>query len=110
MREAAAQGDIHHLRLGRALEQRAARVLEADVAQSGAGRLAEEDVELPLQRPGGNTGSGRQIGHAPVALQIGAHRLERAPHAARQRRQGRAVVGSVEHGWTAIPSSRGDRV
>jgi hypothetical protein len=108
MREAAAQRDVHHFRIGHALEQRAARAGEPDVAQRDAGRLAEKDLELPLQRPARHAGDGSKIGHAPVALDIGAHRLERMPDAARQHRYGRACVGSLKHGRTAptitIPS------
>src|SRR6266404_725450 len=97
MRKAAAQRDVHHLGIVQALEQLAARALEADVAQGRGGRLAEKTAELPLQRPARHAGDGSQVGHAPAALYIGAHGIERSPHAARQGGCARDFVGSFKH-------------
>jgi hypothetical protein len=101
MGEAAVQRDLGHFRVGQALEQLAARALEPHVAQRGARRLVEKDAKLPLQRPARQAGDGGQIRHAPVALQIGAHCLEGAPHAARQHRWDRVYGESVKHDSTA---------
>ena len=84
MRKAAAQREIHHLLIGQALQQLAARALEPDVAKRGMRRLAEKHLELALKCSARHAGRRRQIDHGPVAADVGAHGIERAPDAARQ--------------------------
>ena len=83
MRKAAAKGDIHHFGIRQALQQFASCALEPDVAKCRAGSLAEKDTELPLQRSTGHAGGAGKPGHAPVAPDICAHRVERAANATR---------------------------
>ena len=84
MRKAAAQREVHHLLIGQALQQFAARALEADVTKRGMRRLAEKHLELTLKCSARHAGRRRQIDHGPVAADVGAHGIERAPYAARQ--------------------------
>jgi hypothetical protein len=87
MRKAAAQRHIHDLDAGAALQQFAAGGLKPDLAQHAARRVAEKTDELALQGPGGHAGDGGEFRQAPIVTNIGTHRIQRTPHAARQRRR-----------------------
>ncbi len=97
MRESAALGDIHHLGVGNALQQFAARGLEPDITQRCAGCLADEFPELALQRAAGQARGLGEFHHAPVTPDIRAHRIERAADAARQQSRARISVGTCIH-------------
>jgi hypothetical protein len=84
MEKAAALRDIRHLDTGGALQQFTPRPIEIDVAKRGTGRLAEKGQKLPLQGPAGNAGDCGEFRHAPAVPDIGMHRIEGAPNAARQ--------------------------
>ena len=68
------------------MHQFAPRKLEPDIAKHGAGRLAEKTPELALQCSPDTPETIGQIGQTPIATHIRAHRVERAPDAARQQR------------------------
>ena len=84
MRKAAAQREVHHLLIGRALQELAAHAVEADVTKGCVRRLAEKHLELTLKCSRRDTGRGREIDHGPVAADVRAHGIERTPHTARQ--------------------------
>ncbi len=98
MREAATQRDIRYFGIGQALQQFAARGLKSDITKRRPGRLTEKNPELPLQGSAGYARDVRQLGHAPVAPDICAHRIERAADATRQQRFARGAVGACIHG------------
>jgi hypothetical protein len=83
MRQTVAQRDVSHFGIWQAPQQFAARAVEPDIAKCRARRLSEKDPKLPLQRSTGYAGDASQFGHAPVAPDICAHRIERAADAAR---------------------------
>ena len=84
MRKAASRGHVHHARAWLAQQQLAPRAVEPDVAQRLVRALAEEGLELPLQRTGGQAGRCGKLGDADVALDGPLHEIERTPHRARQ--------------------------
>jgi hypothetical protein len=108
MRKAAAQCEVHHFLFGQALQELAARAVEADVAKRGMGRLAEKHLELTLKCSARHAGRRRQIDHGPVAADVGAHGIERAPYAARQQVGSRGILGTGNHGGGHIQISRHD--
>ena len=82
MREAAPQRHVHDPDARRPLQQFAAGAFEPDLAQHGAGGLADKGEELALQGPAGSTGNGSQFRQPPIAAEIAAHRVQRAPDTA----------------------------
>ena len=84
MGKAATQRDVHDPGVGPGLQQLAPRAFEAEILEHGAWRLADKGEELPLQRPAGNAGDGRQFGQPPIAPDIAAHRIQCTPDTARQ--------------------------
>ena len=82
MREAAPQRHVHDPDARRPLQQFAAGAFEPDLAQHGAGGLADKGEELALQGPAGSTGNGSQFSQPPIAAEIAAHRVQRAPDTA----------------------------
>src|SRR6266581_1457011 len=76
----------------------AARGLKSDITKRRPGRLTEKNPELPLQGSAGYARDVGQLGHAPVAPDICAHRIERTADATRQQRFARWAVGACIHG------------
>ena len=89
MRKAAAQRHVHDPDAGRPLQQFAAGAFEPDLAQHGARGLADKGEELALQGPAGSAGNGSQFRQPPIAAEIAAHRVQRAPDTARYWRRRR---------------------